>query len=79
MPISITLPDVQEKTPTLEESAAELYRLLEEHFDEMGLSEAERDVRYARAEQRVIAEGAPDAASVAYSHQIDSCRGVLLC
>jgi hypothetical protein len=61
MSISTSLPRVQEEKPTLEEGAAELYRLLEEHFDEMGLTEAERDERYARAEQRVIAEGAADA------------------
>ena len=61
MSMSTSLPQVHEQRQTLEEGAAELYRLLEEHFDEMGLTEAQRDERYARAEQRVIAEGAVDA------------------
>ena len=53
----------QETRPTLEEGAAELYHLLEQHFDEMGLTEAERDERYARAERRVISANAAGARS----------------
>jgi hypothetical protein len=60
-PVSTALPEVQEKKLTLEESAAEFYRLLEENFDSMGLTEAERDERYTRAERRVLSEDAVDA------------------
>jgi hypothetical protein len=58
-----TIPQTKPKQRTLDESAAELYRLLEEHFDQMGLTEAERDERYARAERRVTSAGAAHAKS----------------
>jgi hypothetical protein len=56
-----TSPEVQSSTATIGDSANELYRLVEEHFDEMGLTEEERDERYSRAERRVIAQDAADA------------------
>ncbi len=43
---------------TLEESASELYALLEQYFDELGMPHEERDRRYAAAAEDVIAENA---------------------
>ena len=50
-----TIPQVSPKKRTLEEGAAELHRLIEEHFDEMGLTEAERDARYASLDRSLDA------------------------
>jgi len=44
----------QERVPSNlspDDAALEMVRLVEGYFDEIGLSEAERDERYARAEE----------------------------
>jgi len=50
-----TIPQVRPKKRTLKEGAAELHRLIEEHFDEMGLTEVERDARYASLDRSLDA------------------------
>ena len=50
-----TIPQPAPRKLNLEEAAAELYRLLEEHFDEMGLTEAQRDARYAALDRSLDA------------------------
>jgi hypothetical protein len=51
-----TIPQVKpKKTQIVEDAAAKIARLLEEHFDEMGWSEEERNRRVASAGARVDA------------------------
>ena len=50
-------PEVTDR-PSREALVDELYNLLEAHFDEIGLSEEERDRRYAAAAEDVTAENA---------------------
>jgi len=45
------------RSPPWKRARRNSYRLLEEHFNDMGLTEAERDEQYARAGRRVISEG----------------------
>jgi len=47
------------------DAALELVRMLEAHFDDLGLSEEERDERYARAEHRVNAAAGESSTSSA--------------
>jgi hypothetical protein len=51
-----TLPgtDVErtEHPMTMDDAAAELYMIVEGHFDSLGLSNAERDERYDKLEKR---------------------------
>ena len=54
MPTKLKLVEQPEKQ-SLDQAAAEMVGILEEHFDELGLSEAQRDKRYERAERRVSA------------------------
>ena len=43
------------KALSAEEAGKKLYEIIEGYFDEIGLSEGERDKRYAKAEARVNA------------------------
>ena len=43
---------------TIDDPAEEIARILEEHFDEMGWSEADRDARVARASAKIDAAAA---------------------
>jgi hypothetical protein len=43
------------KSISADEAGKKLYEIVEGYFDEIGLSEAERDKRYAKAEARVNA------------------------
>ncbi len=51
------------KTMSADEAGKKLYEIVEGHFDEIGLSEAERDKRYARLEKHLDAKGVPAAKS----------------
>ena len=57
-----TLPksDIKMAEPklSLEEAAAELYKIVEGHNDELGLNEAERDNRYTSAREFLDAKDA---------------------
>lgn len=53
-----TIPQVRPKKRTDEELAAELHRVIEGHFDELGLSAAQRDAEYADLEQSLNARDA---------------------
>ena len=55
MPTKLKLVKQPGKKRSLDQAAAEMFGILEEHFDELGLSEAQRDERYAHAERRVSA------------------------
>jgi hypothetical protein len=60
-----TLPqiDVEQTEPklTLDEAASELYKIVEGHFDSLGLSEEERDQRYISAREFLDAKDAANA------------------
>ena len=58
-----TIPQVKPKKRTDKQSAAELYRVIEGHFDDLGLTEAERDKKYAALEQSLNARDASRAKS----------------
>ena len=49
---------VEQKTRTSQEVAADLLKLVEEHFDEMGLTEAERDERFEALDHSLSARDA---------------------
>ena len=53
-----TIPQVAAKRRTSEEVAVDLLKLVEEHFDEMGLSEAERDERFDALDRSLSAKDA---------------------
>jgi hypothetical protein len=53
-----TIPQARPKRRTLNESAKELHRLLEECFDDMGLTQAERDARYSALDRSLDAKDA---------------------
>jgi hypothetical protein len=53
-----TIPQVEPKRRTSEELAVELLQVVEEHFDGMGLTEAERDERYDALDRSLNARGA---------------------
>jgi len=53
-----TIPQVEPKQRTSEEVAVDMLKLVEEHFDEMGLSEAERDERFDALDRSLSAKGA---------------------
>jgi hypothetical protein len=50
-----------EPKPTLDEAASELYKIVEGHFDSLGLSEEERDQRYISAREFLDAKDAANA------------------
>jgi hypothetical protein len=51
-----TTPQVKSsQTQAIEEAASNMARILEEHFDEMGWSDEERNQRVARAAARIDA------------------------
>lgn len=60
-----TLPqtDVEQVEPslTLDEAAAELYKIVEGHFDDLGLTEAERNARYVSAREFLDTKDAANA------------------
>ena len=53
-----TIPQVEQKKRTSEEVAVDLLKLVEEHFDEMGLTEAERDERFEALDRSLSARDA---------------------
>jgi hypothetical protein len=53
-----TTPQVRPKKRTSEEVAVDMLKLVEEHFDEMGLSKAERDERYDALDRSLNAKDA---------------------
>ena len=53
-----TIPQVRPKKRTDEELAEELHRVIEGHFDNLGLTEAERDQEYTELEQSLNARDA---------------------
>jgi hypothetical protein len=51
-----TMPQVKpKKSQVIDEASAKIARILEEHFDEQGWSEEERNRRVAKASARVAA------------------------
>ncbi len=52
--------EIEQPAPvlTLDEAAAELYKIVEAHFDDLGLTEAQRDERYTSAQQFLDAKNA---------------------
>ena len=55
MPAKLKLVEKSDSERSLDQAAAEMFGILEEHLEELGLSKAERDERYKRAERRVSA------------------------
>ena len=57
-----TLPVTHVEQPntklTPEEAAAELYRIVEGHFDDLGLTEEQRDERYSKLDRKLQATNA---------------------
>jgi hypothetical protein len=53
-----TIPQVTPKKRTDKELAAELRQVIEGHFDDLGLTEAQRDEEYAALEQSLNARDA---------------------
>jgi len=53
-----TIPQVKPKQRTDEELVSELHQVIESHFDDLGLTEAERDEEYAALEQSLNARDA---------------------
>jgi hypothetical protein len=58
-----TVPQVRPKKRSDEELAAELGRVLESYFDDIGLTQAERDARYAAVDKSLDARDAARARS----------------
>ncbi len=58
-----TIPQVKPKRRTDEELAAELHRVIEGHFDDLGLTEAQRDEKYAALDRSLNARDASRAKS----------------
>jgi hypothetical protein len=58
-----TIPQIRPKKRTDKELAAELHRVIEGHFDQRGLNEAERDKRYTDLERSLNAKDAARAKS----------------
>jgi hypothetical protein len=52
--------DVEHAEPklTLDEATAELYKIVEGHFDDLGLTEQERDERYSNLRERLDSKDA---------------------
>jgi hypothetical protein len=50
-----------ESQMTLEQAAAELYKIVESHFDDLGLAEAQRDERYNSLRESLDAKDAASA------------------
>ena len=53
-----TIPQIEPKKRTSEELASELHRLIEGCFDDMGLSQQERDSRYRALDHSLDANDA---------------------
>ncbi len=53
-----TIPQVEQKKRTMDEAAIEMHRLIEECFDDMGLSQQERDARYSALDRSLDARDA---------------------
>jgi hypothetical protein len=58
-----TIPQVRPKKRTDEQLAAELGRVFESYFDDMGLTQEERDARYAAIDKSLDARDAARAKS----------------
>ena len=65
--MSVTTIDIPQHTEQVsaEDAAGQLYSLLEEHFDELGLDVPQRDVRYSAALKRVTSEDGEPATAAA--------------
>ncbi len=53
-----TIPQARPKKRTDEELAAELHKVIEGHFDDQDLTQAERDKKYAQLERSLNARDA---------------------